>query len=169
MKRHPPLTVEFILSRLRVDAEAGRCFWVDATKHHANLNGAEAGCALKTRHGNAYWVIKLNGIPYKRAQLVLAVASGQWPHEMVDHINGTTLDDSASNLRHASAEQNAWNHRTRAKTTDLPMGVRSLPSGRFGARIRHQGTPRALGTFTTAADAYAAYLNARKELFGAYA
>jgi len=169
VKRNPPLSILQITARLIVDVDSGKCIWRDATKHHANLVGLEAGCPRQTRHGSSYWVIKIDNIPYKRAQIVLAMKTGIWPKNMVDHKNGQTLDDRGDNLRHATAEQNAWNHRGRTKRSPLPMGVRALASGRFGARIRHQGITKSLGTFPSAAAAQAAYIHARKEIFGDYA
>lgn len=167
-KRNPPLSVEEIKSRLVVDTETGRCFWKDPTKYHVQLTGKEAGTPRPNRHGSAYWVIKLDGIPYRRSQIVVAVATGVWPTEMVDHKDGDTLNDRAENLRHATATQNAWNHRTRAKKSDLPMGVRQISSGRFQARVACQKKTICLGPFDDIAEASAAYIAKRKELFHAY-
>lgn len=169
MQRHPPLTLEQINSRLVVDLEAGRCLWRDATKHHRRLNGQEAGCPRKCSNGHgAYWVIKINRVPYKRAQIVLMVASGIWPSDVVDHKNGDKLDDRAGNLRHATVMHNNWNHKRRAKKASTPMGVRMTESGRFQARIRCNNKLISIGTFSTEEAAASAYQSKRKELFHAY-
>lgn len=168
MARHPPLTVAEIEARLIVDCEAGRCFWRDPTKYHKDLFGKEAGRA-RTSGGQAYWVIKLNGIPYKRSQIVLTVATGMWPSQVVDHVNGDKLDDRSVNLRHATVMQNNWNHKTRRKKASTPMGVRALPSGRFQARIAFMHRQIAIGTFPSYTEAEAAYQTKRKELFNDYA
>lgn len=169
MKRYPPLTVDEIMRRLDVNLETGACTWVDATKHHRPLVGLEAGRArAQTHNGKSYWVIKINGIPYKRAQIVLTVATGRWPEETVDHIDGDSLNDRATNLRHASITQNAWNHKCRAKKSDTPMGVRRLQSGRFQARIAVNKQQQIIGVFDTVQAAEAAYQQARKENFGAF-
>jgi hypothetical protein len=170
MKRFKPLLPSEILSRLDVDIETGICRWIDATKHHKNLIGCIAGGARPTHNEKFYWVIKLNGVPYKRAQIILAIASGIWPTEMVDHINGDSLDDRSKNLRHANAMQNAWNHKKRAKKSVLPMGVRSLArSTGFQARISCNKKMHYLGIYKTPELAHAAYLNKRIELFGEFA
>lgn len=169
MKRFPPLTVDEINRRLHVDIETGVCIWKDATKHHRALVGREAGSARTQQHtGKSYWVIKINGIPYKRSQIVLTVATGQWPADTVDHIDGDSLNDRASNLRHATVTQNAWNHKRRAKKADTPMGVRKLKSGRFQARIAVNKQQQIIGVFDTVQAAEAAYQQARKENFGAF-
>lgn len=169
INRHPPLTLDEINNRLVVDAESGRCFWKDPTKYHARLLGKEAGSPRRSRHGTFYWVIKLNGIQYRRSQIVLMFSSGEWPHEMVDHKDGNTLNDSALNLRHANANQNAWNHRTRKKKSHLPMGIRQLPSGRYLARVACNKKTFCLGPFDSVEQAANAYITKRKELFGEYA
>lgn len=159
-----------ILDRLEVNLETGTCLWKDATKHHARLNGTEAGTPIRNHCGKQYWVIKINGVGYKRSHIVVALKTGRWPDETVDHVNGNSLDDRAENLRHASVMQNAWNHKKRAKPSNLPMGVRQLqPSGRFQARIRHANKCRSLGVFETVDAAQAAYIAARHELFGEFA
>lgn len=168
MKRHPPIPNALIESRLQVDLVEGKCYWLDATKHHKELVGQEAGFAMKNHSGKYYWIIKIDGIPYKRSQLVLALASGQWPTDTVDHIDGNSLNDKAENLRHATVTQNAWNHKTRKKSENTPMGVRALPSGRFQARIACDKKQITLGVFDSVEAASAAYQAGRKEHFHAF-
>lgn len=170
MIRATPLTVDQILSRLNVDVQTGVCRWIDATKHHQNLIGEIAGGARSNSRGKSYWVIKLGGIPYKRAQIVLMVSTGTWPTETVDHINGNSLDDRSANLRHATWTQNAWNHKKRAKKTDLPMGVRMPPNSKgFQARIACNKKTYHLGVYSTPELAHEAYRAKRLELFGEFA
>lgn len=162
MRRFPALTPGEILARLDVDASLGKCTWIDATKNHRPLNGKEAGCPR-----DGYWIIKFNGIPYKRSYLIYCATHGVWPSEIIDHINGDSLDDRAENLREATLTQNNWNHRTRAKSTSLPMGIREL-SGRFQARIAKDKKTFYLGSFATVEEAHSVYTTKRKELFNDY-
>lgn len=168
MRRYPPLTREKILSRLSVDMETGIARWVDATKHHRNLVGEIAGHPRKGNCGKYYWVIKIDGIPYRRSQIVLFLKTDKWPVELVDHENGDSLDDRPSNLRHATTIQNAWNHKTRRKKSELPMGVRQI-SGRYQARIACNSKTHYIGCFDTPEEASNAYQSKRKELFGEFA
>jgi len=169
MTRFPPLSIAEIKQRLAVDLETGRCTWIDATKYHARLNGREAGTPRKNKRGKYYWHIKINGIPYKRAQIVLMVKTNRWPDDMVDHEDGNSLNDKASNLRHATGAQNAWNHKARAKDSPLPMGVRQTRLGRYQARIAVNKKQMSLGVFTTIEEAVTAYQAARKEHFDDFA
>lgn len=167
-RRNPPLTAEQIHHRLVVDCEAGKCYWRDPSKFHPRLHGAEAGYPRIARGGRAYWVIKLDGVPYKRAQIILAISSGRWPDDVVDHKNRDPLDDRADNLRHATLTQNAWNHGPHTKRSTTPPGVRRVASGRFQARIGYQKRLIVIGIFDSQDAASAAYQSKRKELFHAY-
>lgn len=163
-------SIDYIKSRLSVDVEAGKAYWIDATKHHIPLIGKEAGSIRRgSSNHKKYWHIKIDGTPIKRSRIVFAVANGFWPDEIVDHINGDSLDDRIENLRSATTTQNAWNHKSRAKQSDLPMGIRRLPSGRYQARIACNKKFHSLGSFETSAEAVDVYQQKRKEMFGDYA
>lgn len=166
-RRYPSLSMDEIERLFIVDVAAGQVFWRNVAKEHARLNGREAGC--KRYSGKPYWVVKVNKRAYRRAQIILAASTGRWPADCVDHINGNSLDDRACNLRHATAQQNAMNHKKRAKAEATPMGVRATASGKFDARISFQKVPRHLGVFPTVEQAHAAYIAARKEYFGEFA
>jgi hypothetical protein len=161
--------VEQLRELFRTDLEAGKLYWRRPPKHHPRLVGKEAGGARPSHNGKRYWVIKIGRKAVKRGRLVFALAHGRFPAPCVDHINGDSLDDRIANLREATITENAWNHKRRAKRSDLPMGVRTDARGRFVARIRANGTPFHLGTFDTVAEARAAYAAKRKELFGEFA
>lgn len=163
-------SLSYLKTRVRVDVEAGRVFWIDATKHHANLIGQEAGSARRSSHGTKrYWYVKVDSRPIKRSHLVFLFATGQWPVEQVDHINGDSLDDRRANLREATPTQNAWNHKTRRKQASTPMGVRRTASGRFQARIGFNKQQIVIGVFETPDLAATAYQQKRKELFNDFA
>lgn len=162
-------SLDYLKTRISVDVKAGKVFWIDATKHHRNLIGMEAGCSRKSHHGKSYWHIKIDGVAYKRAHIVFYFSNGAPCQEMVDHINGDSLDDRAANLREATATQNAWNHKKRARKTHLPMGVRSMASGKYQARIACNKKMLHLGTFDTPEQASAVYQQKRKELFNEFA
>lgn len=164
MIRHEPLTLDQVNELFYVDDINGTCRWRNPPKHHPRLYGKDAGGARKT-HSKKYWVIKVGGVAYKRSQIILLVATGVWPGDCVDHINGDSLDDRAENLRHATAIENAWNHKKRAKVSDLPMGVRTTPRGGFQARIGYFKKQISLGVFATPEAASIVYQQKRKELF----
>ena len=167
-RRHPPLPIETIDERLSVDINAGKAYWVDATKYHNRLNGSEAGCPRKSGAGKLYWHIKINGAAYRRSAIVFAVANGYWPSLTIDHINGNSLDDRAINLREATITQNAWNHKGRSKSSGLPMGIRKLGE-KYQARIAVNKKTIYLGMHATAEAALSVYLQAGRTHFGEFA
>ena len=166
-KRHPPIPLARIERRLRVNLSSGKCFWKDATKHHRNLVGKEAGYPRLGRGGKYYWVIKIGGIQYLRSQIIYTVKTGAWPVSCLDHKNGNSLDDRAKNIRAATHLQNARNRKSGYRGKVLPMGVR-LINGKFQARIRVNGKLLDLGYFKSAWAASLFYRTARKEHFGEF-
>jgi len=168
MKEKPSL--DYLKQRITVDIEHGIIKWVDATKFHCILNGRPAGTLrVNTRHDKAYWYIKIDGVALKRSHIVFLFATGQWPSLQIDHINGNSLDDRFMNLREATAMQNSWNHKKRAKKSEQPMGVRELPSGKFQARLTCDKRQICLGSYKTSDEAAVIYQQKRKEMFGDYA
>lgn len=84
--------------------------------------------------------------------------------EIVDHIDGNTLNNSKSNLRKVTASQNSTNRPKNKNNTTGFKGVRQRPDGRFEAKIRKAGKDYYLGVFTTAENAAMAYDDASIEL-----
>lgn len=154
-------------SRLLYAPKKGVFYWVSPPQTHAELLGEEAGAIQ--RGPKPYHVIQLDGVKYKRGRLAFMFVEGRWPKDCIDHINGDSVDDSWENLREATATENSWNHKTRAKKSNLPMGVRSNKSGRFSARIGHHGSQIQIGTFDTEEEAKQAYSNARVKYYGEFA
>lgn len=149
--------------------EGGRLFWQWFNRYHPDTYQKEAGSVRIGRHGQGRWVVKIGGRPYWRAHIVFAMTHGRWPEGQIDHINGNALDDRPENLRDVTPTQNAWNHRTRAKRSPLPMGVRALRGGKYQARIGYMKRSIHLGVFATPEEAAMVYRAKRKELFGEYA
>lgn len=154
---------------LDYNPNTGVMIWVNVSPYHKEKNGREAGTLLPNNHRKFYHVISLGGRKHKRSRLAFAWMTGRWPAHQIDHINGDSTDDRWENLREATATQNAWNHRKRAKTSGLPMGVRSNPSGRFSARIAVNKRMIQIGTFDTSEAAAEAYAAARRQYYGQFA
>lgn len=90
--------------------------------------------------------------------------------EVVDHINGNTLDNRKSNLRICTMAQNSFN---RSKQHDNTSGFKGVwyrkDTKKWAAEIRANGKKQRLGCFATPEEAYAAYCKAAKELHGEFA
>jgi hypothetical protein len=93
---------------------------------------------------------------------------GEWPKHMIDHVNGVRSDNRIENLRDVLEFINHQNLRRRPANghRDLPFGV-SLSgnaSNPYKSRIRVDGKIALVGTFKTASDAHAAYIEAKRRL-----
>lgn len=91
--------------------------------------------------------------------------------QMVDHINGDTLDNRRANLREATPSQNAANRKRRSDSNSLFKGIqRSLvPHAPWLASITVRGEFHYLGVFETQRAAARAYDSAARDYFGEYA
>lgn len=91
-------------------------------------------------------------------------------YRQTDHENHNGLDNRRSNLRDATAAQNAQNRRKRSDSRSRFKGVLWLrQTSRWCARIRVAGKERHLGSFTDEVDAAKAYNAAAIEAFGEFA
>ena len=107
--------------------------------------------------------------PYARSSfgcLMHRIIIDAQPGELVDHINGNTLDNRVSNLRKATPSQNNYNSKGRSKNKYKGVDSRN---GRHYAYIIHNYKKINLGSFGSMEDAAKAYDDAAKELFGVYA
>lgn len=150
-----------------IDLKNGKMYWKKPTKYHPDLIGKEAGCSPLQKKLR-YWVIKINGKTYKRGRLLFLYKYNKFPSPCIDHIDGNSLNDCINNLREASLQENNWNHRTRKKSTLLPMGIRKINTG-YVARIAFNKKTIHLGTFLTVEEAEQEYKKKRVELYGKFA
>lgn len=97
-------------------------------------------------------------------------AYGPIPDGMfVDHRCWNRACVSVSHLRLATRAQNQWNRSGAAsRKWDLPRGVSPNKDG-YKATVKHHGERHYLGTFPTVAEADAAAVKKRAELFGEFA
>ena len=88
-------------------------------------------------------------------------------HLEVDHIDGNTLNNSRSNLRIVTSQQNKFNTCVRKDSVGHKGVIRH---GRgYKATLTHNYKTHYLGTFDTQEQAIAAYRKKADELFGQHA
>ncbi|WP_197090407.1 HNH endonuclease [Cupriavidus basilensis] len=116
------------------------------------------------RRSSGYVSIHIDGCEIKAHQLVWFLAYGAWPETLIDHINGNPSDNRLKNLRDGSSKLNAENQR-RAKATNQAklLGVSwHKKNAKWQAGITANGKKYYLGTFDTAEEAHAVYLEAKR-------
>ena len=101
-------------------------------------------------------------------ELLHRVIVGAQADQVVDHINGDTLDNRRENLRVCD---NAENTRNRKRHRNNALGIKGVyrkHSG-YAAQIRFNGVKHCLGIFPCPEDAARAYRDAAIRLHGAFA
>jgi hypothetical protein len=151
-----------VKDRLLYNPLTGDLIWIFKNKKHPRLHGNLAGCI---RDGRV--VIKINGTPYFAHRLAWFLFYGEQPN-VIDHINGNSTDNRIENLRNVTESENAKNHGKKLNNSNLPCGVRMLPSKKFQARITCNKNVFHIGIFETPELAELAYLEKRKSLFKEY-
>lgn len=123
---------------LNYDPEAGVFTWIKSMPPRGRI-GQVAGYA----NGNGYIRMSINGIKYYAHRLAFLYMTGENP-EVIDHIDGNSLNNKWSNLRNCDQSKNMANQKNR-------RGVR-LRHGRWYARF----SDTHLGVFNTESEAVAA-------------
>lgn len=119
------------------DPETGVLSWAKPQGRRVKV-GDVAGCAKSNGSGQRYWIIKVDGVAYRRARLVWAYVHGEAPVDEVDHRDRDSLNDRIGNLREATRVQNGVN-RVCPKLVhhNLPQGVR--PKRKRGQVVAYRG------------------------------
>ena len=89
----------------------------------------------------------------------------EWPHQIIDHIDGNGLNNRINNLRLAEHWQNAGN-RHYHRSGKLVGATFDKRKNRWIAQIVIDGKYSYLGAFHTEKEAHERYLEARKEIQG---
>jgi len=114
---------------------------------------------------NGYKRIGVCGKRVGAHRLIWALLFKQWPEGDIDHKNGIRTDNRLVNLRHVDRSTNLENTRSAKsnnKSTGL-LGAYKSGHGRFSSRIQVKGEDIYLGVFSTAEEAHAAYIKAKRE------
>lgn len=150
------LTAERLRQILAYDPATGLWAW------KARRSGIRPGQRAGTPNGEGRIQIRIDGVKRYAAPLAWLYMTGEWPSEMVDHINRNNADDRWANLRLATRGENCTNRFfLKPKRPDLPRGVTVHPGG-YAAKISVDGKRRHLGLFATPEEASEAYLAASR-------
>jgi hypothetical protein len=109
-------------------------------------------------HYSGYRDIRIGRYLYRASRLAWFYMTGKWPINEIDHKDLNSLNDAFDNLREATRSQNNANKPNRSS---VAKGVR-----RYGNKYQAVLCHKYLGTFSTVAEASAAYQKAAAIKFG---
>jgi hypothetical protein len=153
------LTQQRLQEMLHYDTFTGDFTWNVTTKRR------KAGDKAGTIDNNGYQKISVDKKLYYAHRLAWLYVNGEFPSQIIDHINGNPSDNRIENLRNVSSSENAQN-RSKASTRNATgfLGVFKKPSGRYSFQISVKGKFHRGKEFDTAEEAYEAYFHKKREL-----
>lgn len=157
------LPIAYIASQLKYEPDTGKLYW-QVTRNRI-VAGQEAG----SRH-LGYIRVKMKGRNYAAHRIAWALTFGDWPSKEIDHIDGDRANNRISNLREATHSQNIQNCILRNSNKYGLRGIYKQTCAKgWGATISVNGQRKYLGTFSSAEEAHAAYLDAVIKFHGKFA
>ena len=155
------ITAERLRALVSYDPKTG-LFTRLVTTHSRSKAGSIAGCLDKS---TGYIRFNLDGFLYYAHRLAWLYVHGAFPKHHIDHINGKRADNRMRNLRDVPLHVNSQNRKraNRGNSTGL-LGVTKNSRTSWSATIQALGVSKNLGSFDSPAKAYAAYLQAKREM-----
>ena len=119
------------------DPDTGVLSWLIDAAHNV-----KKGSEVKTKNTGGYLVFRYQGTLYLAHRVCWLLHTGEWPCEMLDHINGDKADNRAVNLREVGATGNAQNMKKYYTNTSGQPGVSTDVRGKWTVRLGkiHLGT-----------------------------
>ena len=147
------LTAERARELLDYDPDTGVLTWKVGRR-----GPARAGAVSGYLGGNGYLRTRVDGRMYRNHRVAWLIATGSWPADQIDHINGDRTDNRLANLREATARQNAHNTGLPVNNTSGFKGVHwHNHKGKWRAQVSHDGRLIYIGYFDTPEQASVAY------------
>ena len=153
------ITKDFLHEILDYDQETGVFRWKKRTSMSIKV-GDIAGRAYKV----GYRVIKIKRVLYLAHRLAWLYMKGEWPNEVIDHINGVRDDNRLSNLRSVSRSVNAQNQKKATASNKAGLLGVSKKDGRYRAQITLNKKSTHIGCYDNPIDAYEACLSKKREI-----
>lgn len=142
-----------------VDFDTGTLVWKIRPLHHfasasmhRSWNARYGGTIAGGLMANGYYNVVANKTRVYCHRVVMALYNKEWPNGNIDHIDGNRANNSISNLRIATQQQNCKNVAARAGTASGYKGV-TKKRDRWQARV----AGKSVGVFATPVEAAIAY------------
>lgn len=159
--RKEEVSIDFIKELLSYDEETGNLIW------NVRVSSKSAAGSIAGWNSNGYMALSINKTMYYCHRIAWAIYYGEWPSDLLDHINTNKSDNRISNLRIANTSQNAENKRnaqSNNKTSGL-LGVHfNKKANLWSAQLVSKGKHFWLGSYQTAEEASLAYINAKRRV-----
>lgn len=146
------LSREFLSERLEYNPSTGTLKW--KYPYIKQRKFPQAGHASS----NGYLRVVFSGQEYRAHRIAWCLATGEWPKEQIDHINGNKTDNRLINLREVSNRQNQHNQKKHRSGTH--PGVRYCFSSKAWTVKISKGKAYYLGQFKKKEDAVALHRKA---------
>lgn len=156
------LTAQRLRELLHYDPETGAFTWLVDRQGHAKA-GDVAGC----RRSDGYIRMKVDQHGVWAHRLAWFWVHGDWPEQVIDHINGDPSDNRIANLRDVPAATNSQNVKEgrKRKGRGTLLGAHwSVTWNRWKSSINVGGKLRHIGWFGTEVEAHNAYVEAKRRL-----
>jgi len=162
---------------IRYDPDTGQMFWRDraesdfpvkksAPRVAASWNARYSGKEITTKSSFGHIMVHVNIGVRKRYcghRIAWLLHYGQWPTNVIDHINGNPSDNRIANLRDCTLSQNARNQKLSSRNTSGKIGVTfNKRAQKWRAWIKVDKKTISLGYHYTKAEAIAARCAAEK-------
>lgn len=169
MRKHTKEDEVYLRDNIKYDSETGYLWWTKPSRTR-KLNKPIGG-----PHTEGYLRFSLKLPSGKRYSILTHrfcwfLYYGQWPKEMLDHINGIKTDNRIENLRLATDEENNRNRRSTKSSSSKYKGVswhkrvkKWISKITLNCRAKH------LGYYSSEKEAALAYDKAAREHFRDYA
>lgn len=120
-------------------------------------------------HSNGYAKRHEGGRNNRRCIYMHRMVARALESDSVDHADGNKLNNSRSNLRVCTHQQNCYNTKMHKDNISGKKGVTLIKAtGRYMARIQANGKSRHLGVFATPEEASECYAQAAQRLHGEF-
>ena len=150
---------QILSALLSYDKSTGELRWLKNKGSRAKANTVAGN-----KFGVGYLRLTVDGNQLLAHRVAWLLATGEWPRNEIDHINGNKADNRLANLRDVDRKTNSQNIRSPHKDnkSGLLGASWNKKSGKWQATIKLAGKTAHLGEFPTAEAAHGAFVLAKR-------